>query len=401
MVRLVPKLPSPSRRKLIRLQSVLERAAGLANPSQLGEPRDRLALLLSQSKITRYKRPGLLDFEIELARKKWESNQRRAQARRLAKARNVIEDRSEELGNYLEPSSLDISCDSDAAISRVSTSRSTVCVEVPMTSRTDSCKELHGTVISPAGIPSSPKSFGLPSLMSAMDLSSHKSLNSGLFAIDDQDSTLLESSYTFSFCDATKGATIETSLDTSEVHSFPFISSVLQKEFKITEPSRTSTIPEPLRMSIKAIQPALAFCPPLTLRFFANVTRASSKSSLSSEPLDFSKFSGNTFPVVRISEVAPLLIFPARQPYSNEHGLEIGGPLNFLGYSLSSGRLLPCASYAPPSGGVGTLDASLEESGRAWHNFSLPTDDTDFADVDDLFTSVPPRRAKRAIYRLN
>ncbi|PPQ87032.1 hypothetical protein CVT25_000009 [Psilocybe cyanescens] len=84
MVKLGPKLPPPTRRELARQEKEAKRAAQIANglyPAQLGEPREHLALLLA--KKTRSKR--LETSALEHSWKRWEKNQKRAQARRLAK----------------------------------------------------------------------------------------------------------------------------------------------------------------------------------------------------------------------------------------------------------------------------------------------------------------------------
>jgi len=86
MVKLGPKLSPLSRRELENLEKQQKRVAQLENgidPSVSGEPKENLNFLLSQSRRTRSRRLGYP--ALEQARRKWEKNRQRTQARRLAK----------------------------------------------------------------------------------------------------------------------------------------------------------------------------------------------------------------------------------------------------------------------------------------------------------------------------
>lgn len=87
MVKLGPRLPPPTRRQLAKQEKELKRATqdehGV-NLAMVGEPREHLMYLLPQSKKARYKHPDSITFEQ--SKRKWEKNQKRSQARRMAKA---------------------------------------------------------------------------------------------------------------------------------------------------------------------------------------------------------------------------------------------------------------------------------------------------------------------------
>ncbi|PPQ70485.1 hypothetical protein CVT26_013992 [Gymnopilus dilepis] len=376
----------------------------------------------------RYKRPKVSAFQLEQARRKWEKNRRRVQARRLAKLlaqRNVMEEGSEGPGDYLASSGSDVPRHQGVPHTPVPAISTTTSIEENMIFQ-ESGRELPPASTTPT--PDISSSGSCPAT-STSDLSSLERMLSRLFPLEDLNATSLEPSSIISLEDSLESETPDTSWGGKDAPQFLSNASVCPKLNNATMPSLPSTS---VRRSSLVVRPAFASqaCVDISIRnpslrrlgFFPSADvapcRPSSKtSSIFIEPLDFSQSSNKRPSLTRSGEAlgTSTYRFPARQPLSSDYNLNGHGPPNFLGYSFSCGRSLAMASTAlsEVSESNISLEISPDESASIWgdnsdmetnplliytnDDFNLRSspsalDDTDIADVDDLFRNAPVTR---------
>lgn len=217
MVKLEPKLPPPSRRNLIRLEREERCAARLANPPQLGEPRETW-LSFSFCLKAREHAINVLTFPLSNSNKPGRNGKRIRAAHTLEDWRRLLpretsskkgdhhffalhfadgclllyplSSRSEEPGNHPESSPFNVSCDQGDAHSPTLAVRTSICDEESLA---DSSSKLHEIVIPSVVISFSLNPCGLVLATPTVDLSLLESSDSRPPPKEDLDSTSLES----------------------------------------------------------------------------------------------------------------------------------------------------------------------------------------------------------------
>ncbi|KAH9487005.1 hypothetical protein JR316_0001071 [Psilocybe cubensis] len=162
MVKVGPRLPPPTRRELARQEKEAKRAEQLANgidPALLGEPREHLALLIAKKTRSKRLEPSVL----EQSWKKWEKNQKRAHARRLAKSlkENINSEGSQDYGDTSQSaSSITNESNQDPKVETIRGDS----VDARLPDMNSTASEMHGILVSSPACPLGPVSSELSSL---------------------------------------------------------------------------------------------------------------------------------------------------------------------------------------------------------------------------------------------